>query len=155
MDINNLLRVLSEIMFIGRVSSINASDGTVVVARPDRDNKVTAPLHVLNRGSAGTKDYWLPVIDDQVFCIMLPNRNGSGYNEGFVIGSWFNAVDTAPAGGGEDTRVLDIPSNMTINVGGTLSINASRGDVVVNGISLVHHEHGGVQAGGSKTAQPE
>lgn len=29
------------------------------------------------------------------------------------------------------------------------------GDLVVNGISLVHHVHGGVMSGGSKTSQPE
>jgi hypothetical protein len=40
------------------------------------------------------------------------------------------------------------------SVGGT-TFSFSGGDLVVNGISLVHHVHGGVQSGGSTTAQPQ
>ena len=50
--------------------------------------------------------------------------------------------------------MLTVPGDMTLNVGGTLSINSSGGDVVVNGISLVHHVHGGVESGGSTTSGP-
>jgi hypothetical protein len=39
------------------------------------------------------------------------------------------------------------------SVGGT-SFKFGGGDLVVNGISLVHHVHGGIQPGGSDTAEP-
>lgn len=155
MDINQLLSALSEIIFIGQVSSLNASEGTATVTRSDRDYKVSAPLHVINRGSQSTKDYWMPAIDDQVLCIMLPNKNGNGYNEGFIIGSFFSTEDAPPGGAGAAARVLDTPGDMTLNVGGNLMINASGGDVIVNGISLVNHVHGGVVPGGANTSVPE
>lgn len=155
MDINQLWQVLTELVFIGQVSSINDEDGTAVVTRSDRDDKVTAPLEVLTRGSKNTKDYWVPAIDDQVLCIMLPNKNGSGYNEGFILGSFFSEVDRVPAGASSNHRILNTPGDLTINVGGTLNINASEGDVIVNGISLVNHVHGGIMPGGAKTSTPE
>jgi phage baseplate assembly protein V len=46
-------------------------------------------------------------------------------------------------------------SNVTINMNGqTININGTSGDVVVNGISLVHHVHSGVQSGSSDTGPP-
>ena len=45
-------------------------------------------------------------------------------------------------------------SEFTGSVGGT-NFSFSGGDLVVNGISLVHHVHGGVQSGGSTTSEPQ
>jgi hypothetical protein len=39
------------------------------------------------------------------------------------------------------------------SVGGT-TFTFGGGDLVVNGISLVHHVHGGITPGGSDTAEP-
>ena len=101
---------LSEYIFVGLVSSIDAVHGTAVVTRPDRDGRTTAPLPVLQRGS---------------------------------------------------TRVLSHPGDMTLRIGGTLTIEAGTldvrggGDVVASGISLTGHVHGGVQSGGSTTSGPQ
>lgn len=46
----------------------------------------------------------------------------------------------------------------SISIKGQLSVEGSiavTGDVIANGISLDHHQHGGVQAGSNLTAQPE
>ena len=151
-----ILSALADMIFIGNVSSTIPEEGKAVVTRLDREGVVTAPLSVLNRGAASAKDYWMPAIDDQVLCIMLPNRAGRGFSDGFIIGTFFSQADPIPGGSGDgNKRVLDVPGDMTLNVGGTLAINSSSGDVVVNGISLVHHVHGGVQSGGATTGTPE
>ena len=65
---------LSEYIFVGLVSLIDPTHGTAVVTRPDRDGRTTAPLSVLQRGAKDTKDFWMPAIDDQVLCILLPEH---------------------------------------------------------------------------------
>lgn len=44
---------------------------------------------------------------------------------------------------------------LTGNLADGTSFYFSGGDLVVNGISLTNHRHGGVEPGGSKTGQPE
>ncbi|WP_418599177.1 hypothetical protein [Phascolarctobacterium faecium] len=44
---------------------------------------------IVNRGSLANKDYWIPDIDEQVLCLMMPNKSGLGLNEGFILGSFF------------------------------------------------------------------
>lgn len=152
---------LSEYIFVGLVSSIDAAHGTAVVTRPDRDGRTTAPLPVLQRGAKDTKDFWMPAIDDQVLCILLPNASGKGPSMGWIIGACYSDVDTVPAGASGSTRVLVHPGDMTLRIGGTLTIEAGTldvrggGDVVASGISLTGHVHGGVQSGGSTTSGPQ
>ena len=45
-------------------------------------------------------------------------------------------------------------STLTINLADGPSATFGGGDLVVNGISLVHHVHGGILPGGSDTAEP-
>ena len=46
-------------------------------------------------------------------------------------------------------------SSMTISLTDGTSVSIGGGDLVVNGISLVHHVHGGITRGGAKTNEPE
>jgi hypothetical protein len=46
-------------------------------------------------------------------------------------------------------------SYMKITLADGTNVSIGGGDCVVNGISVVHHVHGGVMSGGSKTSQPE
>lgn len=46
-------------------------------------------------------------------------------------------------------------SYMTISLADGTSVSIGGGDCVVNGISVVHHVHGGVVSGGAKTNEPE
>ena len=71
MDIKQLAR-------IGVVSSVDAAAGTARVAFTDLDNTVSQDLRILTRGSKHDKDYWIPDIDEQVVCLMLPNTSGRG-----------------------------------------------------------------------------
>lgn len=47
------------------------------------------------------------------------------------------------------------PSSLTITLSDGTSATFGGGDLVVNGISLVHHVHGGITRGGAKTNEPE
>ena len=47
------------------------------------------------------------------------------------------------------------PSSFKITLSDGTSATFGGGDLTVNGISVVHHKHGGVESGGSKTAEPE
>ena len=89
MDIEALLRELSKYIFIGIVSQYGETPGTVIVTRPDQDNRTTAELFVLSRCTKETKDYWMPDINEAVMCILLPNASGKGPGEGFVIGAHY------------------------------------------------------------------
>lgn len=153
MDINmdKLMRLLANLIVVGYVSSVDETNGTARVMFPSHDNKVSAPLFVLTRGSKDVKDYWLPAVDDQVLCLYAPNYGGKGIGAGYIVGTIYSSKDRPPAGG---PRVLDVPGNLTIRCG-SLDIQAKSGDVVANGISLVHHTHGGVTPGGGKTGTPE
>lgn len=46
-------------------------------------------------------------------------------------------------------------SSMTINLADGTNVSISGGDLVVNGISVVHHVHPGVKSGGSITDEPQ
>ena len=50
--------------------------------------------------------------------------------------------------------MLNVPEDLVINCG-KLAINSGAGDVVVNGVSLVKHTHGGVTSGGGSTGKPQ
>ena len=81
---------IKNIIRIGRVSSIDVNTNTARVAFSDKDDLVSGNLMIVNRGSMVDKDYWIPDIDEQVLCLMLPNNSGQGLNEGFIIGSFFS-----------------------------------------------------------------
>ena len=142
-------RLLEGLFFVGTVSTQNPSDGTVSVYREDKD-KVTENLFVLQRGSASTKDFWIPSVGDKVLGIQTPNFGGKGVGEGYVLGSYYNDTDTAPGEASATTRVLNHPGDVILNVGGTFSVHAGTldisggGDVVASGRSLVGHTHTGV-----------
>lgn len=65
--------LLENLIFIGNVSSLNPAQGTVRVTRPDKGDKVTSDMAVLQRGTKDSKDYWMPAVGDQVLCMQLPN----------------------------------------------------------------------------------
>ena len=147
----NAYKALSRCIRVGRVSSVDAADASVRVTFPDRDDMVSAPLKVLMRGCKSAKDFWMPAVDDQVLCLFVADSGGKGSGAGYVLGTIYSTVDTPPGGG---SRVLNVPDDLVINCG-SLKVNAGGGDVMVNGISLVSHVHGGVSSGGSNTGKPQ
>jgi phage baseplate assembly protein gpV len=151
---------IEELFFVGIVSSYGPGGNTVVVRRPDKDDRTTAELFIVSQGSHETKDYWMPAIEDQVLCLLLPNTSGKGPGTGYVLGTIYSSVDLPPAGATPSARVLNHPGDMILNIGGTFTLNAGTldiqgaGDVKAGGVSLTQHVHGGILPGPSDTATP-
>ncbi len=152
---------ISEQTRVGRVVSVNAERMTCRVTYPDRDGQVSGELALLTRGTSGTKDYWCPAIGDDVAVLLL--GNSKNYSAGWVLGCFFNDR-TPPNAADAQTRRIDFAdgtvieydgasSSLNITCAGTINITGG-GDVVVGGVSLVNHTHGGVTPGGGSTAPP-
>lgn len=137
---------------VGRVSSVYPERGTARVVFDERDNYVTPELPIMNRGSQGIKDYWLPVEGEQVICIFLSNTSKAG----FILGSFFNAVDKPPVNSANKQHLqfpdgtfieYDMETNtLTADVKGDLIIKTTAavhvtGDVIADGVSLKNHTH--------------
>ena len=127
--------VVKNLIRLGVVSSKNPSNMTVRVVFDGKENLVSAELPVLNRGSQQVKDYWLPDVGEQVVCLFLPNSNGNGVNEGYVLGSHFSTQD-APVKTGDDIRRIDFgdgsyvehdrnSGNLTIHATGVVTITGA------------------------------
>lgn len=136
---------IKNIIRIGRVSSVDVNTNTARVAFSDKDDLVSGNLMIVNRGSMADKDYWIPDIDEQVLCLMLPNKSGLGLNEGFIIGSFFSAED-APQERSADVRAVKFgdgtiikhdrsTGNLTINATGDIDIIAG-GTVTIKGATV-------------------
>lgn len=136
---------IKNIIRIGRVSSVDVNTNTARVAFSDKDDLVSGNLMIVNRGSLADKDYWIPDIDEQVLCLMLPNKSGQGLNEGFVLGSFFS-VEDAPQERSADVRAVKFgdgtvvkhdrkTGNLTINATGDISIIAG-GRVTIKGATV-------------------
>ena len=139
MDIKQLVRV-------GVISSVDAAAGTARVAFTDLDNTVSHDLRILTRGSKRDKDYWIPDIDEQVVCLMLPNASGRGVCAGVILGTFYSRTDS-PAESSADVRGITFgdgsvarhdrgSGSMTIHAAGDLELIAD-GNVIIQG-STVH-----------------
>lgn len=136
---------IKNIIRIGRVSSVDVNTNTARVAFSDKDDLVSGNLMIVNRGSMADKDYWIPDIDEQVLCLMMPNKSGQGLNEGFILGSFFSTEDE-PQERSADVRAVKFgdgtvikhdrsTGNLTINATGNISIVAG-GTVTIQGMTV-------------------
>ncbi len=75
------------------VESTNPEKVTVRVRIPDLDNLISYDLQVLQRKTRKDKDYWIPDLQEEVFCLFL----GNGLECGFVLGALYNTEDKPPA----------------------------------------------------------
>ena len=146
---------------IGKISSINYAAGTARVLYPDRDNSVTDEFPMLANGI-----YYPLKVDDYVYVLHQSNDSSSGlilgrawsdanippegedgvYRQDFsrVIGDGYEKYDA-------ETNTLTIHANVKIVIetdgdveitaANSITIDASDGDVTINGISLLHHLH--------------
>ncbi len=128
MDIEPLLKELSKYIFIGIVSSYGKKPATVVVTRPDQEDRTSAELYVMSRCTEKTKDYWMPDIGEAVLCLLLPNTTGTGPGEGFVLGAHYSTVD-APAETNTNVRSIRHKDGSFVRVdmdSGEMHIHASQ-----------------------------
>lgn len=135
MDID--MSVLRRMVRVGRVSSINPNEMSARVTFPDMDDSVSDDLPIMTFGSQTAKSYWMPDIDEQVLCLMLPNTSGKGSNDGFIIGSFFSDADK-PVKMGAGIRRIDFGDGSFMEhdrTTGNLKIVAT-GDITIQGKSI-------------------
>jgi phage baseplate assembly protein V len=116
-----LERLVSNLVRVGIVSSVNDAMGTCRVLFEDRDDLVSFELPVMQRQSLQNKDYCMPDIGEQVICLFLP----SGVEQGFVIGSFYSSQESRPASSRDVRRVQ-------FNDGTFVEYNRSTHDLVAS-----------------------
>ncbi|MFD2087823.1 hypothetical protein ACFSND_21905 [Brevibacillus brevis] len=77
---------MKNILRVGIVSSVDERDATARVVFGDREDVVSYNMDILSRGSFLQKDYWLPDVNEQVWCLFLPTGNA----DGIILGSTYN-----------------------------------------------------------------
>ena len=117
---------IEELFFVGIVSSYGPGGNTVVVRRPDKDDRTTAELFIVSRGTHETKDYWMPAIDDQVLCLLLPNAGGKGPGTGYVLGAIYSETDPSVEHDPNTRSVRYKDGRYIINKSGAMEIHASK-----------------------------
>lgn len=161
---------MTEIIRVGRVSSIDYAKGLVSVTYPDKDSSVTKPLPMLSAA------YNMPNVGDQVLVLHLSN----GAEAGLVLGRYWNDKNMPKENGAGLFRIdlnrdgtayikcsgstitmlgnLTLNGNLTVNgdINSTGSIAADGNitasvDVVGGGVSLKSHTHTD-SVGGSTTS---
>jgi len=162
---SGLDEILKNMFRYGKISSVNPARVSARVKFDDKLSQTGQPsvshdLPIIVPGSLKNKHYNIPDISEDVVCLFLPN----GIQRGFVLGSFYNVNNPPPVNSPDkehvtfsDGTILEYDRSshtLTVNVKGTVNVTATSGDVMVNGISLVHHVHGGVQSGGGQTGTP-
>lgn len=109
LELNGINEQIGEIFKAGIVSSIDPTTCTVRVTFPDRDDMVSADLPIIQRNCGETQDYSLPAVGDNVLCGFL----GTGTEDGFVFGSFYNKKKTSQLNS-ENIRGLIFPDGTKI-----------------------------------------
>jgi len=139
--------ILKNLVRVGNVCDIDEKAVRARVEFDDLEDTVSNWLPIGVRGTKSAKDYWMPDIGEQVVCLFLPTGNA----DGFILCSFYDDKELPPIGDKNkryvrfsDGTVVEHDQGsgtLTVTSTGAVNINASSGDVVVNGISLVNHTH--------------
>ena len=119
-------------------------------------------------GADGDDYYWMPVIGEQVLCLLMPTGNAEGYVLRSIRGN-----DNKPKNPDNNKRYISFADGGLVQYdkgSNTLTIKAanikiegnirlkgkmvSTGDVIAGGISLINHPHTGVMTGSGQTGKP-
>jgi len=76
-------------MRVGCVSSVDENNCTVRVVFPDASNLVSGPLQMIIPFSQKNHAYYLPDINEQVFCLLM----GNGVERGICLGAVYSKKD--------------------------------------------------------------
>lgn len=134
-------RRTANVLMVGTITAVNPGASRARVAFGD----LGSPEIKVGQFRAGALSFWwMPTVGEQV----LVGCPSGDIAQGVILCSIF--ADNAPSSNAAQPMIeLD---------GGTLQINGSielTGDVTAQGVSLVHHRHGGVQSGGATTGEPQ
>lgn len=121
---------------VGEVTTIDSTKGTARVQIEEQDNKISAPLRVLYRGTLKNKDFWMPKIGEHVLCLFTKQ------SEGFIVGAFYSEGTQPPCSESEkrciefeDGSVIDYNAKthtLHVNIVGEINIQ-TKGSVTVNG----------------------
>lgn len=147
-------------ILMGKVVSheVTEDQANVRVLYADRDNMISKPIPVLQRGALGMRSMDVPAIGSNV----MVNRSSSGLEEGFVMGTLYttenpppqtdpnkayvefgegSTVQFDPAGGGMVLNLkspLDVTTALTIKMTATGEITiTSSGNVTIQGAKII------------------
>lgn len=81
--------IISSIIRIGTISSVNEAECKARVVFEDRDDIVSQELYLLPRGTKRVKSYSIPEVGETALCLFLPNA----LEEGYIIGSYYNDIE--------------------------------------------------------------
>ena len=125
---------LEEYFFVGIVSSYGEAPATVRVKRPDRDDRVSAELPVIQLCVQGNSFFHMPKINEQVLVFQLPNAGDKGVNDGFVIGAFYNEINV-PAEKDNDSISLTMEngSYLRFNKNGDVELHAAKNFLITVG----------------------
>lgn len=100
--IATLEEALKNVLRVGTVVSRDEAYCRVRVEFRDHDKLVSWWVQVLVGKTHLDKYYWLPDIGEMAICAFLP----FGHEQGFYLGSAYNAADRPPEGANGDTYML-------------------------------------------------
>ena len=124
---------IEDICKVGEVAELFPANCTVRVKFEDRDNFISGELQVLQNKTHKDKNYWMPDLGEQVWCLFL----GNGPIAGLVLGATYNAEDLPP-GNSEGKKVVEFSDgtrfeydrnehklDIDVKNGGTLNLKIS------------------------------
>ena len=125
---------LDELFFVGIVSSYGETPGTVRVKRPDKDDRVSAELPVIQLCVQGNSFFHMPKINEQVLCIAIPNAGGKGVGDGFCLGAFYSEEDK-PTETDNDTisLMMENGSYLRFNKNGDIELHAEKNFLITVG----------------------
>lgn len=111
---------------IGVISAVYPETATARVIFPDRDDMTSKDLPLIFMRAFGVEVYSMPAVGEEVLCTFL----GNGWEEGFILGGYYNDKNTPPSSSGSST-LIKFPSGDYIEYDGSKFIIS--GNVTVNG----------------------
>lgn len=122
---------------VGEVITVDPVKGTARVKMEEQDDKVSAPLFILFRGTLKNKDYGMPKVGEPVLCLFTKR------SEGFILGSYYPDDGTPPPRTDPEKRCMEFEDGsfieydtkthkLHLNIDGEIKIE-TKGPVTVNG----------------------
>lgn len=133
-------RRIANMIRVGRIASVDPGAARAVV---DFGDFLTPPIPVGQLGAGAIQFWWMPSEGEQV----LVACEGGDPAQGVIVCALY--AGNAPSTDGGVPMINLAGGSMIVN--GTLEV---AGDVIAQGVSLIHHTHAGVTAGPVSTGEP-
>ena len=137
----------TDMLRVGKVSSINPERGTAQVTFEDRNDIVTADLQILVPTTLADKFYYMPAIGERVECLFNPESPSTGR----IIGSYYADTRMPPIGDankiyirfsdgghieydkGASVLTINVPGDINVTASGHITVNAPRVSINTGG----------------------